>query len=1231
MRFSGSRQDRRTAFGQRDVEFELLKKERDELLVREKAARAEAETAQRRLSELSSMSKTFVSSMRDVSLERQRARRRLTVQYAVGRILAESDGLEDAAPRILEAVGEGLGWDLGILWTVDEGADVLHCDEFWRAPEQPSDGAAGRGRFENASRQTSLSRGSGLPGRVWARCETLWVEDVLEDEGFLRKEAAAEEGLRKALAFPIKDGGRPLGVVEFFGREVAPPDEDLLRTATLIGNQLGQFLERRRAEKERERLFLHEQTARAETEKSRERLREVLESIGDAFFALDRRWRLTYVNDRAVSLTGRSREELLGESVLEALPELVESVASAELIRAEEKGSATEFEHYSSRLERWLSHRVYPSPAGLSVYTTDITGRKKAEKKLRAREEEYRTTFELAGVGKAQADLQTGRFLRVNRRLCEITGYEPEELLALTFTKITHPEDQDREHDSFERMVRREIDEYETEERYVRKDGAVVWVRLNATAIRDPEGRPLRTVATIEDITERKRAEEELKRREELYRLIADNSTDMISKHTPEGVYTYASPACRSLLGYEPEELVGHSAYGFFHPEDLEAIKKAHSSILELPDTYTVSYRIRRKDGSYIWFETTSRAIRGPETGAVQEIIATSRDITERKRMEEEKLQLAEHMELLLKSTDEGIYRVDLQGICTFLNRAAAQMLGYAPEELLGENMHEVCHHSHNDGSPYPADACPIYQAFREERGVRVDDEVFWRRDGSSFPVEYSSYPVIEDGVIRGSMVTFVDITERKRAEEALRKSEERHKVLYEDNPFMYFTVDTRGTVLSVNRSGAQQLGYAVEELVGCPVLDIFHEEDKEGVSRYLNMCLQDLERPSSWEARKVRKDGSVMWAKENLRIVEGPDGDTFGLLICEDTTERKQAEEQILLQAQLLEQVQAAVISTDLQGTVTYWNEYAEKLYGWSREEALGRNIMELIIGPEEAEVAGEIMERLRAGETWAGEFVVRRKGGSTFPAHVTDSLIYDAQGHAVGVVGVSTDITERKKAEEERGRLLAHEWRARAEAEERKRISRELHDRVAHSMAVVHQSLELHEAIKGRDPNEASRKLALARETTKTALKSTRDLSMTLRNEVEDDLASALSYLLSTAVPPDMHTEVSVEGDEQLVPQGTRNQLFLILREGIRNAVSHSEAGKITVAVEIAPERILGSVEDDGRGFDPQEVATHPGGGLESMRERAALAGGSLRLESVPGDGTRIEVTIPLSQRGQ
>ena len=126
------------------------------------------------------------------------------------------------------------------------------------------------------------------------------------------------------------------------------------------------------------------------------------------------------------------------------------------------------------------------------------------------------------------------------------------------------------------------------------------------------------------------------KENEDRYRLMAENSTDMITRHEPDGIFIYVSPACRALVGYEPEELIGQAPNDYFHPDDLDAIAKAHSTVLALPVTYTVTYRIRRKDGNYVWFETTSRTIRNPETDKVLEIIGVSRDITERKQREQE-------------------------------------------------------------------------------------------------------------------------------------------------------------------------------------------------------------------------------------------------------------------------------------------------------------------------------------------------------------------------------------------------------------------------------------------------------------------------------------------------------------------------------------------------------------------------------------------------------------------
>jgi PAS domain S-box-containing protein len=131
----------------------------------------------------------------------------------------------------------------------------------------------------------------------------------------------------------------------------------------------------------------------------------------------------------------------------------------------------------------------------------------------------------------------------------------------------------------------------------------------------------------------------------------------------------------------------------------------------------------------------------------------------------------SQRLRLLLESTDEGIFGIDLDGLCTFINRAGAQMLGWRTEQVLGKNMHGLMHHTHGDGSTYPEADCPIFNAFRQGLPCRIDSEVLWRADGSSFSAEYSSYPILDKGVVQGAVATFVDITERKHGEELPRQA----------------------------------------------------------------------------------------------------------------------------------------------------------------------------------------------------------------------------------------------------------------------------------------------------------------------------------------------------------------------------------------------------------------------------------------------------------------------------
>src|SRR5574343_497585 len=130
-------------------------------------------------------------------------------------------------------------------------------------------------------------------------------------------------------------------------------------------------------------------------------------------------------------------------------------------------------------------------------------------------------------------------------------------------------------------------------------------------------------------------------------------------------------------------------------------------------------------------------------------------------------------LEMILESTGEGIYGIDLRGRCIFINETGAQMLGYTPDEVLGRSMHYLIHHSHADESLMPVHECRIYKAYQEGQGVRVDDEVLWRRDGSSFPAEYASYPIRDGETVVGAVVTFNDITERKRTEQLWRDAQD--------------------------------------------------------------------------------------------------------------------------------------------------------------------------------------------------------------------------------------------------------------------------------------------------------------------------------------------------------------------------------------------------------------------------------------------------------------------------
>ena len=290
-------------------------------------------------------------------------------------------------------------------------------------------------------------------------------------------------------------------------------------------------------------------------------------------------------------------------------------------------------------------------------------------------------------------------------------------------------------------------------------------------------------MALSEDITERKRAEEILRNSEERWRSVFENSAIGVALTDLNGHFMAANPIYQKMVGYTEEELRALSFVDITHEDYRESNWALATELLEgKRQQFQIEKHYRRKDGRLIWVRNNVSLVPGSER-VPRFIMALSEDITERKEAEEALHKSEERVRLILDSAAEGIFGCDPDGTCLFSNRAAARLLGYDdPSELLGKNMHALEHHTRADGSPYPIGECPIYLGFQKGEGVHRDDEVYWRKDGTSFPVEFWSHPIFREGRTLGAVVTFVDITERKKAEEALRKSEQRQRSLLEIN-----------------------------------------------------------------------------------------------------------------------------------------------------------------------------------------------------------------------------------------------------------------------------------------------------------------------------------------------------------------------------------------------------------------------------------------------------------------
>jgi PAS domain S-box-containing protein len=274
-------------------------------------------------------------------------------------------------------------------------------------------------------------------------------------------------------------------------------------------------------------------------------------------------------------------------------------------------------------------------------------------------------------------------------------------------------------------------------------------------------------------------AQEELADAEERYRVLVEQIPAVVYIDEDDETCTarYVSPQYERMLGYTPEERLADPELWLklLHPDDRERVMAEDTASRAAGRPFQSEYRMVARDGRVVWVRDHALPYRD-ETGRILGWQGVMFDVSEEKRAEETLRRVVLQNTLILESAGEGIFGLDGDGRITFINPAATSMLAWTADELIGRLGHEVIHHSRTDGSPYPLDECPIYAAFRDGETRRVDDEVFWRRDGTPLPVEYTSTPLRDEGRLAGAVVTFSDITERKSAQETLRAAYDRER-----------------------------------------------------------------------------------------------------------------------------------------------------------------------------------------------------------------------------------------------------------------------------------------------------------------------------------------------------------------------------------------------------------------------------------------------------------------------
>jgi PAS domain S-box-containing protein len=724
------------------------------------------------------------------------------------------------------------------------------------------------------------------------------------------------------------------------------------------------------------------------------------------------------------------------------------------------------------------------------------------------------------------------------------------------------------------------------------------------------------------EMTGRKPTHGQFQVREPLLRSIFENAQIGISFYKIDTKEIFPNRAMQEMLGRTEEYLSRLEKWDeITHPDDRAACAKRYAELVEgKRDRDEWEQRFLRQDGRTVVTGVRFTVLRD-ETDRPEYVVSFQDDITERKQALEERNRVAHQLEMLLESTGQGIYGIDLRGNCTFTNRACCEMLGYNAKELLGRNMHGLVHHHKPDGSLYPVVECPIFRAFQKGAGCRIDAEVMWRRDGSAISVEYSSFPILEGEKITGAVVTFVDITERKEAEEKLRASEQLFPSVFEDAQVGIGVYKVNAREHFSNRALHEMLDYSAEELSQLNQWDeIVHPDERvSGAERYAAL-VEGKHDQDEYQQRLIRRDGQIVLGNVRCQLLRDATGRPECVVsLTEDITERTAAEDLLRKREEELRKANfLAETALDLT-RAGYWHvaldgsglfdssPRRDAIFGEIPRPDFRYQLEDVFTHAKEADevAAAARLEAFNAaidGRTEKYDTIYAHKrpvDGQVIWIHALGHVVRDSTGTPTDLYGVSQDITEFKRLEAE---LLsakeAAELATKVKSEFLANMSHEIRTPMNAILGMTHLALRTELTAKQRD---YLTKTKAAAEGLLGIINDILDFSKIeagkLAMEHTDFRLDAVLEHLSTVVTPkicEKKLEFLIDEQDNLpaVLVGDQLRLGQVLINLVNNAVKFTERGEIVVTLRLEGYvldrvKVKCEVRDSGIGMTPEQSA--------------------------------------------